>query len=429
MSGRKYNLIVLRCAAGRLCLQLQLLLRLRRSLLPGLFHLPVSQGGLCLPPLRRILPDRRVLRQLPQGLSFDQARLIILQIHRHLHPLRAGQILNADRIQDIPLLVDHLLNPGDQLQRAVLPLLICQNSSCPAAEIADLRPDLIIDAPHDIRRAGYIMLRFEKRIDQISLCGIVQTDRTQDTEFLFGRVHRSLSGNRLLQQFLHPACLSLDGIVLLHEDTERMARDRGQLLQLTLRQLTHISSHPRRLPLRSRGNRDLLLARRAVEESRVHIAQLLHLLIRYPGLHQRLLRLHNLRCIHILEIRDKILSDLLQILSCRQPLHIASEKLLPLLISVLTHGTSLLRTPAPVHAIVLITDNLFFFPLRSSSYQSAPAKYVAFATYFIFSAVPAPLLSPPLESASIPGFSGLPWRMWRHPDGCFRDTPSSAADV
>jgi hypothetical protein len=71
---------------------------------------------------------------------------------------------------------------------------------------------------------------------------------------------------------------------------------------------------------------DLFLARRAVEEGGVDVAQTLHLGDRRAALNQLLLRAGDLRRVDALKVRDKILPHGLEIIPAAESAYIFSEK-------------------------------------------------------------------------------------------------------
>ena len=209
----------------------------------------------------------------------DEDRPHLRKIAVDIHPLIIRKVLHRDRQKDVLVLVDHLAHAPDHRKNRFLQLL-CACSLKAAGEPAHLRLDLIVDAPHDLARAGD-PVTLQRRHDQLFLLPVQSADFLQ-------------AGHRQLNLVIVSAILKRH-LKIVQDELKRTVLADKVIDRVTFRKLKKILLfHPLLLA-------DDLAFRLAVEKRGVQVAELRDLSGICSIFDQLLLRRHNVLHRDILE--------------------------------------------------------------------------------------------------------------------------------
>ena len=226
-------------------------------------------------------------------------------------PILFGKISHAQREKDPLLFIDHFTGtPGQSrntsfIQHGIVPILRYS-----PRQRSEFFLDLIIHAPHDLRRTGH-PAAIKDRHQQLFLLRIMQAHLIKP-----------------LQEAPNLLCIHLLLLALYIQFVQhgfQPAVFRAQQMERMPGRQIRIGKILRRISLPFSSARDRFCLGAPMKQSRMNIAQLLHLLHWHSAANQQLLRICNLQRRDMVKLPHKILTNGLQRLSVRQPVNIRAQ--------------------------------------------------------------------------------------------------------
>ena len=288
-----------------------------------LFHGHVTAGHYDLAHRIEDCGNLPALRSLPAFLFHAEAQVVILLVVVDAVPFLLCEVHRADWEQDVLLLVDHFLGPGQHGVQPGAPFCAVIAFFCKRPKLI---ANLVVHRPHHIGGTGDAVSHLQQGIEQIALFGIMDRKLTnrRDKSFISAllkfceqigkrrvffcqRVQR-MSGDPL---HLGGSCI-LIRVVLFGEGVP--------FRQLLLRLFPQEGS----LYFLFRIG-DFFLGGSAVEQGGVDVTEPLHFRKRRSLFHEFLLRLHDFGCLYITKLTDEVRPDILQVFTFAKPFQIDLE--------------------------------------------------------------------------------------------------------
>ena len=288
-----------------------------------LFHGHVTAGHYDLAHRIEDCGNLPALRSLPAFLFHAEAQVVILLVVVDAVPFLLCEVHRADWEQDVLLLVDHFLGPGQHGVQPGAPFCAVIAFFCKRPKLI---ANLVVHRPHHIGGTGDAVFHLQQGIEHIALFGIMDRKLTnrRDKRFILALLKSGKQiGKRVVffcqrVQRMPGYCLQFGGagvlirVVLFGEGVS--------FRQLFMRLFTKEGG----LYFLFRIG-DFLLSGCAVEQGGVDVAEPLHFRKRCSLFHELLFRLHDLRCFDLTKLTDEVRSDILQVFTFAKPFQIDLE--------------------------------------------------------------------------------------------------------